>query len=125
MAVDGSLSMGHARALVPVQDSGKQYGLAKRIIEEKLSVRETEREVKQLLREEKEGGSVRPKRDQTGSGDDPSVQLIYDEIQERLRQTLHTKVVIRRGRNGRGKLSIDFYNHDDLEKIIDRLSGGT
>ena len=125
MAVDGSLSMGHARALVPVQDSGKQYALAQRIKEEKLSVRETEREVKQLLLEEKEGVSARPKRDQTGSGDDLSVQLIYDEIQERLRQTLHTKVVIRRGRNGRGKLSIDFYNHDDLEKIIDRLSGGT
>ena len=52
-----------------------------------------------------------------------SVQLIYNEIEERLRQMLHTKVVIKRGKKGNGKLSIEFYNHDDLEKIIERLSG--
>ena len=47
---------------------------------------------------------------------------VYKQIEERLQQTLHTKVSIQRKRNGHGKLQIDFYSSDDLEKIIDRLT---
>ena len=49
--------------------------------------------------------------------------MIYKQIEERLQQTLHTKVSIQRKRNGHGKLQIEFYNNDDLDKIIDKLTG--
>ena len=119
MVVDGSISMGHARALLPLEDSEKQYALAQRIVREKMSVRDTEKEVKRILRSAAGAGKDK---DSAQDEEDASVQLIYDEIEERLRQMLHTKVVIRRSRKGSGKLSIDFYDHDDLERIIEMLS---
>ena len=121
MLVDGQISMGHARALLPLEDSDKQTELAQKIIDQALSVRDTEKIVKEILSGEsgKETETVKPREQE----EDPGIAVIYKQIEERLQQTLHTKVSIQRKRNGHGKLQIEFYNNDDLDKIIDKLTG--
>lgn len=123
MVVGKELSMGHARALIPIENADTQYALARRVADEKMSVRETEKEAKRILQSQGAGEEGAQTKTAGTEQEDVSVQLIYNEIEERLRQMLHTKVVIKRGKKGNGKLSIEFYNHDDLEKIIERLSG--
>lgn len=120
MVVDGQLSMGHARAILPVEDADQQYEMAQKITEKQLSVRETEKIVKEMLKSgaEQDKSIVKIEKQE----EDPSIAIIYKQIEERLQQSLHTKVSIQRKRNGHGKLQIDFYNSDDLEKIIDRLT---
>ena len=121
MLVDGQISMGHARALLPLEDSEKQTELAQKIVDQALSVRDTEKIVKEILSGEsgKETETVKPREQE----EDPGIAVIYKQIEERLQQTLHTKVSIQRKRNGHGKLQIEFYNNDDLDKIIDKLTG--
>ena len=121
MLVDGQISMGHARALLPLEDSDKQTELAQKIVDQALSVRDTEKIVKEILSGEsgKETETVKPREQE----EDPGIAVIYKQIEERLQQTLHTKVSIQRKRNGHGKLQIEFYNNDDLDKIIDKLTG--
>ena len=120
MLVDGQLSMGHARALLPLEIAEEQRSVAQKVADRGLSVRETEKLVRDILKTgaEPDPEEVRPAQLQ----EDPSIAVIYKQIEERLQQTLHTKVQIQRKRNGHGKLLIDFYNSDDLEKIIDRLT---
>jgi ParB family chromosome partitioning protein len=121
MLADGQISMGHARALLPLEDSDKQTELAQKIVDQALSVRDTEKIVKEILSGEsgKETETVKPREQE----EDPGIAVIYKQIEERLQQTLHTKVSIQRKRNGHGKLQIEFYNNDDLDKIIDKLTG--
>lgn len=121
MLVDGQISMGHARALLPLEDSDKQTELAQKIVDQALSVRDTEKIVKEILSgaSKKETEAVKPREQE----EDPGIAVIYKQIEERLQQTLHTKVSIQRKRNGHGKLQIEFYNNDDLDKIIDKLTG--
>ena len=121
MLVDGQISMGHARALLPLEYSDKQTELAQKIVDQALSVRDTEKIVKEILSGEsgKETETVKPREQE----EDPGIAVIYKQIEERLQQTLHTKVSIQRKRNGHGKLQIEFYNNDDLDKIIDKLTG--
>lgn len=120
MVTDGQLSMGHARALLSLDIPKEQIITAQKVIEKQLSVRETEKLVKELLKKPSGEGEEESHKEQPE--EDPSIAIIYKQIEERLQQTLHTKVSIQRKRNGHGKLLIDFYNSDDLEKIIDRLT---
>ena len=120
MVIDGEISMGHARALLPLEDPEKQLSTAKEIVDKKLSVRETEKKVKEILSSRDETDTKKPETKQ--QEEDPSIAIIYKQIEERLQQTLHTKVSIQKKRNGHGKLLIDFYNSDDLDKIIDKLT---
>ena len=118
MLIDGKISMGHARALLPLEIPEEQLAAAQKVVEKELSVRETEKLVKDLLKTGTGKKEIKPEEPK----EDPSIEIIYRQIEERLQQTLHTKVSIQRKRNGHGKLLIDFYNSDDLEKIIDRLT---
>ena len=120
MVIDGQISMGHARALLPLEIPEEQLSTAQEIVEKQLSVRETEKKVKEILSSSKKPEVEVTKTQQ--QEEDPSIAIIYKQIEERLQQTLHTKVSIQRKRNGHGKLLIDFYNSDDLEKIIDKLT---
>ena len=120
MVTDGQLSMGHARALLSLDIPKEQIITAQKVIEKQLSVRETEKLGKELLKKPSGDGEEESHKEQPE--EDPSIAIIYKQIEERLQQTLHTKVSIQRKRNGHGKLLIDFYNSDDLEKIIDRLT---
>lgn len=115
MLIDEQISEGHARALIAVEDAEKQYELAQRIFDEKLSVRETEKLVKKL------GETTKPKPQKVT---DQSMKAVYEGIEEQLKQKLGTKVTLTPSskNDGSGKLEIEFYSHDDLEKIMDLLN---
>lgn len=113
MVIAGTLSTGHARALITIEDPEQQSEIAKRIIDEKLSVRDVEKLVKNL---------GKPVKNRKVISSDKSLEAIYKDIEENLKQKLSTKVSITSKGNGVGKIEIEFYSHDDLEKIMDLLS---
>ena len=119
MIVQGQISMGHARALIPVEIPEEQYLIAQQIVEKHLSVRDVEKLIKARLsgkKKKKDSG-----KDKTAERD-PALELAYKEIEERLKQSLGTKTTIRHSGDGTGKLEIEFYSHEDLEKIVDMLT---
>lgn len=113
MIIDDMLSTGHARALISIEDPEQQYMIAQKIFDEKLSVRDVEKLVKNLNK---------PEKVKKESKEDKSLDIIYQDIEEKLKQSLGTKVEISSKGNGAGKVEIEFYNHDDLDRIIELLS---
>ena len=111
MVVDEMISTGHARALLAVENPEEQYNLAQRIFDEKLSVRDVEKLVKNLHKPEK------PKKT-----DDKTMQVIYQDIEEKLKQKLGRKVTVTSRGEGSGKIEIEFYNHEDLDRLLDVLN---
>ena len=112
MVVDDMISTGHARALISIEDPEEQYLIAQKIFDEKLSVREVEKLVKNLHKPAK-----------VKKAEDKTLQAIYQEISERLKQSLSTKVSVSAKQNGAGKIEIEFYNHEDLERLLERITG--
>lgn len=113
MIIDGMISTGHARALISIEDPEQQYLIAQRIFDEKLSVRDVEKLVKNLNQPPKEKKPVVI---------DKGLEAVYQDIEENLKQKLSTKVSITSKGNGTGKIEIEFYSHEDLEKLMDLLS---
>lgn len=113
MIIDEMLSTGHARALISIEDPEQQYTIAQKIFDEKLSVRDVEKLVKNLNK---------PEKVKKAAADDSGLDVIYQDAAEKLKQSLGTKVEITSKGNGTGKVEIEFYNHDDLDRIIDLLS---
>ncbi len=128
LVVDGTISMGHARALIPLEDGDSQFDIAQKIVDESLSVRSTEKLIKEVNNHLGENSISENKTDTESENNqvndqlEKSDELIYKDLEEKLKQALSTKVVINRKKNGRGKLQIEFYSDDDLEKLIDRLT---
>lgn len=115
MIIDDMLSTGHARALIPIEDKELQLQIAQRIFDEKLSVREVEKIVKAILNPEKE----KDKKEEIPQ----SIQYIYQDIENRLKERLSRKVAISsKGKSGVGKIEIEFYSNDDLDRLIESLS---
>ena len=112
MVIDEMITTGHARALLGVEDPAEQYNLAQRIFDEKLRVREVEKIVKNM------GKPVKPKKEKVV---DKSMQVIYDDISEKLKTQLGTKVNIVPKEDGSGKIEIEFYSHDELDRILDLM----
>lgn len=112
MVIDDMISTGHARALITVEDPEQQYTIAQQIFDEKLSVRDVEKLVKNLNK---------PSKIKKAITNDKSLEAVYQDIEENLKQKLSTKVNITSKGNGTGKIEIEFYSHDDLEKIMDLL----
>ena len=110
MVIDEMITTGHARALLAVEDHEEQYILAQKIFDEKLSVRDVEKLVKNLHK------PVKPKK-----VDDKTMQIIYQDIAEKLKQRLGTKVAVSSKGEGAGKIEIEFYNHDDLDRLLDMI----
>ena len=113
MIIDDMISTGHARALISIEDPEQQYMIAQKVFDEKLSVRDVEKLVKNLNKPEK------PKKEVV---EDKSLELIYQDVAEKVKQTLGTKVAITSKGNGTGKIEIEFYTHDDLDRIIELMS---
>ena len=111
MIIDEMITTGHARAILSIEDPEEQYNLAQRIFDEKLSVREVEEIMKNM------GKPAKNKKEK-----DTKLEVIYQDIEEKLKQNLGAKVVITSKGNGAGKMEIEFYTHDDLEKLVDLLS---
>lgn len=113
MVVDDKLSTGHARALIPIEDEEQQKQLAERIFDEKLSVREVERIVKGILNPTEKKEPEQPPK---------SVQYIYEDIENKLKDKLSRKVsVTAKGKNGAGKLELEFYSNDDLDRLVEAM----
>ncbi len=107
MLADGELDMGHARAILGLGQKSEMLQLARAVVADHLSVRETERRVKQLR-----GGA--PKRKEPKQS--PQVRSLVEELQRRL----GTKVRIT-DRGGRGTLEVDFFSYEDLDRILQLL----
>lgn len=113
MIINDMISTGHARALIGIEDPEQQYTIAQRIFDEKMSVREVEKLVKNL---------GKPERIKKPVVSDKSLEVIYQDIEEKLKQKLSAKVSISSKGNGIGKIEIEFYSHEDLDKLFDLLS---
>jgi ParB family chromosome partitioning protein len=107
MVIDDMITTGHARALISVEDKDMQYKLAQQIFDEKLSVRDVEKLMKNLNKSpEKEKPEIKN-------------QFIYDNLEEKMKSLLGTKVSINHKANNRGKIVIDYYSNDELERLME------
>ena len=109
MLIDEMITAGHARAILAVSDMEKQESLAMRVFDEKLSVRETEKLVKAVLAPPKE------KKLHSYSAEDAA----YENLEEKMKSIMGTKVLIHRKKIDKGKIEIEYYSRDELERIID------
>lgn len=111
MLQEDLISSGHARCLLGLTDNEKQYPIAVKIMDMGLSVREAETLVKKENKEEKE-----PKKEENKEHD-----YLYRELEEHMKEKFGTKVLIKNKKNNKGKIEIEYYSQDDLERIIDML----
>lgn len=114
MVIDEMLTTGHARALLGIEDQEKQYVIAQKIFDEKLSVRDTEKLVKNLQNEKKNNVEEKEKID-------PKLEAIYHDLEEQMKAILGTKVCINAKNSKKGKLEIEYYSQDELDRIIDLI----
>ena len=117
MLISDMISAGHARALLALEDPAMQEAAAMQVFDEKLSVRETEKLVKALQK-------PRTEKKET-IGPDEATRLIYKDMEDNLRAALGTKVTVHYGSGQKGKLEIEYYSSDELERIYDLLRYGT
>lgn len=110
MVIDDMITTGHARALLSLEDEEFQYTLAMRVFDEKLSVREVERLVKTIQKEKPEKTPVKTVN-----------SFIYKDLEEKIKAILGTKVTVNHKANNRGKISIEYYSNEELERIMDLL----
>ncbi len=109
MVMEGKLSNGHARTIIGIEDGEKQYQIAQKIFDEKLSVRETEKLMRDLSKPEKQ-----PKQK-------PENDFVYRDIEEKMNKIMGTKVVIKNKDNNKGKIEIEYYSQAELERIYEIL----
>ena len=110
MLIDEMITAGHARAILSIADKEKQESIAMKIFDEKLSVRETEALVKRMLEPPKTA-----KKSKFSSAED----AIYESLEEKMKSIMGTRVQIHRKKNDKGKIEIEYYSKDELERIID------
>lgn len=109
MLVEDMITSGHARALLSLEDPELQYQTAQKVFDEKLSVRETEKLVKKILN---------PKKMQEKPADE-QMNAVYERMEERLKGIVGTKVAISRGKGNKGKIEIEYYSQEELERILE------
>ena len=114
MLIDDMLSTGHVRALITIADPQLQYETAMYIFDKKLSVRETESYVKKLL-------NKKPK-EKTSEKEDQELSFLYKAIENRLKESLGTKTTIKAKTKDSGKIEIEYYSQEDLERITQLLA---
>ena len=112
MLIEENISSGHARALLAIKDNDSQYNIAMKIFDEKLSVRETEKLIKSLDKKET------PKKKKEELKND----FVYRDLEEQLKMIIGTKVTINRRSEQAGKIEIEYYTPEDLEKIVALLN---
>lgn len=110
MIIDDMISTGHARALLVIDDPELQYTLANKIFDEKLSVRETEKLVKEIKNPKK------PKEKKPVAN-----SFIYQDLEEKMKSVFGTKVSIASKGKGKGKIEIEYYSDDELEHLFDMM----
>ena len=113
MVIDEMLTTGHARALLAIEDENMQHTVAQQIFDEKLSVRDTEKLVKNI-----QNGKKAAKEKEVL---DPKLKVIYDDLAEQMKKILGTKVLINAKDEKSGKIEIEYYSQDELDRIIDLI----
>ena len=109
MVIADMISAGHARALLGISDETLQENTAMKVFDEKLSVRDTEKLVKNLVSPAKKEKTER----------NTAEDAIYESLEEKMKGIMGTKVSIQRKKNNKGKIEIEYYSRDELERIID------
>ena len=110
MLINEMITQGHARALLSIEDKEQQYTIAQRVFDEKLSVRDIEKIVKELTKAKKE--KIKKEIEN---------EFIYRDFEEKMKMSLGTKVSIHAKDNEKGKIEIEYFSKSDLERILDML----
>ena len=110
MLIDDMISSGHARTLIGIQNGDKQYALAMKVFDEKLSVRDIEKLIKDMGKEPKQKVVKKPQND-----------FVYRDMEEQLKNIMGTKVVIHNKDNNKGKIEIEYYSQEDFVRIMDLI----
>jgi len=113
MIIDELISTGHARALLAIEDEEVQYTLANQIFDDKLSVREIEKKIKQLKNPKKLKKAEKNREEDLG--------VLYRNLEETLKNVMGTKVKISERTKGKGKIEIEYYSEAELERIFDMI----
>ena len=116
MVIDDMITTGHARALLGIEDVEKQFATAQKIFDEKLSVRDTEKLVKNIL-------NGKSKKKENKKQVNPQEEIIYKRFEEVLKMTFGTKVNINRKSKDRGKIEIEYYSQSEFERILELIHG--
>ncbi len=111
MVISDMLSTGHARALLSIEDQEQQYSIAQKVFDEKLSVRDVEKLVKSLNKPQK-----------IKKVEEKNISIIYQEMEEKLKESLGTKVTVVSKGNGAGKIEIEFFSHEDMDRLFEILT---
>lgn len=114
MLVQGVITSGHARALLSLEDTQMQLKAAKEILDKKLSVREIERLVKRLQKEASGEKKEEKKKDET-------LALIYQDLEDRMKSVMGTKVSIHNKDKNKGRIEIEYYSEAELERIVEMI----
>lgn len=112
MLVDEMLTTGHARALLAIENKDEQHAAAVKVFDEKLNVRETEKLVKLLLNP----AELKPEKEKNSAED-----LVYEQLEEKIKGIIGSKVAIRRKNRDKGKIEIEYYSQEELERIVELL----
>ena len=110
MVIDDMISTGHARTLLALEDEEQQYTIANKIFDEKLSVRETEKLIKALKNPKK-----------TVKKEKIEYTFIYENLEEKMKGIMGTKVNVNPKSNGKGKIEIEYYSEEELERLFDLI----
>ena len=114
MLIDEMISEGHGRALIPITDPEEQFTLAMKVFDDKLSVRETEKLIKKL--QDKKDAPEKKEQEET-----KNVSFVYKGLEEKLKQKFGTKVEIKNKANNTGKIEIEYYSADELERLVELM----
>lgn len=109
MVMEGKLSNGHARTIISIEDGDLQYAIAQKIFDEKLSVREVEKLMKDMDKPKKAPQPL------------PENDFVYRDLEEKLSKVLGTQVEIKNKSNNKGKIEIQYYSQAELERILEYL----
>ena len=110
MLMDDMISTGHARALLAEDDKEQQFILAQKVFDEKLSVRDTEKLLKKI---QSQTESLPKKKEED------KMKIFYEDMEQKLKSIMGTKVSIHTKDKNKGKIEIEYYSSDELERIID------
>lgn len=109
MLIEDLISSGHGRAILAIEDQEEQYKIALKVIDENLSVRDTERLVRKVLKPEEQ------------KKESPNLDFLYKEVEEKMKQIFGTKVMIKAKDKEKGKIELEYYSQEELERIIELI----
>lgn len=112
MLIDEMITSGHARALLGIEDKELQYTVAMRVFDEKMSVRDIEKIIKDMSKPASEKKTEL----------DEAVILAYKNLEDKIKNIIGSKVVIKNKDNNKGKIEIDYYSQEELERIVDMIA---